>query len=288
MLTIGATGTLDRGSGQGYVDVEAQLVSFNDSGDIEILDFDAEGVTIKHKEGPCSNLPGNVEAVGPDYDGYWYLDSSQFPPVQRRVLFTDSPCVRRWAKLKIENSTESNSCSTLVNTHSNTPISGPYGGQYLSFMSEAVYVIDVEVESGAVLRTGTPDADAVNLNIYYTGSARVGGSYGSVVCKDGTTNCGPAPIHLTPTRYGNFDGDSTTGSDQDDIDFFEDAYCTTIGENNGEACGGENQPACKYNPLVDWNCDGKINCLDRQFMLNYPGSELSEDNCTAYNPEACP
>ena len=54
---------------------------------------------------------------------------------------------------------------------------------------------------------------------------------------------------------------STRGDDYD-LERFNDGYCSEIGDE-------------EYDPLVDWNCDGRIDCLDREQIIANWGTEGS-------------
>ncbi len=111
---------------------------------------------------------------------------------------------------------------------------------------EALYVKDLEVATGTTL-------DADNLGIYYTGT----------LTNNGTIENGSA-IELTPTTYGDFNGD---GDEPADVDRFNDAFPSEIDDD-------------EYDPLVDWDCDGDADCDDRsQYILNWNPTGIEDDNC---------
>ncbi len=96
------------------------------------------------------------------------------------------------------------------------------------------------------------------LSVYYTGKL---GTAGAVL--DGSSPY--TPTKLTPTLYGNFNETIMVGTDAGDVARFNDAYCSLSG-------GGD------YDPLVDWNCDTKIDAEDRnQFILNWPADGIVDE-----------
>jgi hypothetical protein len=122
---------------------------------------------------------------------------------------------------------------------------------------EALYVIDLEVTSGTDLQVN-------GLNVYYTGTVTNNGTI-----KDGGSAY--SPIELVATLYGDFDADMASGGggDPDDYGRFNDAFPSEIGD-------------AEYDHLVDFDCDGYIDCTDRaQFLTNYPeaSGNLEDDDC---------
>jgi len=146
----------------------------------------------------------------------------------------------------------------LIDLYASTPISGARELSGSSPLAEALYVIDLEVESGAVLEAGNTE----DINIYYTGTLT---NNGNIYKSDGTTAY--TPIELTPTLYGNFDADQAGGNDTDDVNRFNAAFPSKVGDE-------------EYDPLVDWNCDGFIDCLDRgQYIANWSPTGIEDNSC---------
>ncbi len=226
--------------------VSAELVRIV-NGDTVTIDFDAEQISLTAID---SDNP--LEAFGPDYAGYFMLDGDQDPIY---VLFTDSPCTRRWKKVTYVQ--ELVDVRILDDWYCSTPISD--GGVFWcphaplsGGVPEAVYVIDMQINSGATLNNQ-------GINIYYTGTFTNNG----VLIGAGSV------IKLTPTVYGDFNAQSTPGADLGDVDFFNDAFPSDIGD-------------AEYNALVDADCDGDVDCDDRAaFISNFPEAEsyLDDDNC---------
>lgn len=231
----------------GYLDIESAVV-LDVSGTTRFLDMDTEGISLWMTEGQCEP-DGHLEPFSPDYANHWVGDP---------VVFLDSKCVRRWGELKIINDTGSSTqCTQLANRRINHPID----------VEDALYVNDLTVESGAVLKSGN-HIRGVLYNIYYTGDLDCAGSTNctaspaEIVGTDGTT--GYQPIHAKLSYYGDFDGDETPlhECDPDDIMAFN---CVAFKDQADEST--------TYNPLMDWNCDAKIDCADYcQFVANFDTS----------------
>ncbi len=215
-----------------------------------ITQFDTEGVTLKPIVGDDP-----TEVFGPDYDGH---NGSS-------VLFTDSPCVRRWAEVTYDDSSAVD--RILDDYYCSTPISGSAtdlcpGGPPTGGVPEALYVIDLTVDSGATLDTN-------GYNVYYTGTLTNNGTIESV-------GSSYTPVKLTPRLYGDFNSDGD-GDEPDqagsDTRRFNDAFCTCIGDTD-------------YDILVDWNCDGRIDDDDRdQYNTNW-GDPTALTTATCGDP--CP
>ena len=129
-------------------------------------------------------------------------------------------------------------------------------------IAETFYAIDIEVEDGATLALGSS-------NVYYTGTVDTH-TTGIIT--------GNQPILLKPTSYGDFNGnlvldDDPLGNDYD-VERFNTGYCTDFGD-------------VDYDPLVDWNCDGLINCHDRRHLVDNWGTitGLVGESCALNN---CP
>ncbi len=222
--------------------------------------FDSENVTIVVEgTGPLKT----VESIGPDYEGY----------NEREVLFADSPCVRRWEKLLVQSGTFAHAvddiCNTPISGHVDSlscPAGPPPGG-----VPEAMYVIDLEVEGGATLMAGINVEPVADVNIYYTGAVT---GEGNIVDGAGQPY---VPIRLTPTLYGDFNGDGD-GDEPDepgsDTRRFNAAFCSCL------------EFDARYDPLVDWNCDGFIDDADRdQYNATWKDpAGLTTDPC---NPGFC-
>ena len=105
----------------------------------------------------------------------------------------------------------------------------------VSVVGEAMYVDgDVTIEGGALF-------DVNSLRLYYTGTLT-----GFVPA--------PGPIKAVITLYGDFDGDGN-GNDLDDINRF----CASFGP-----------LSISYDPLVDSDCDGDVDCRDlRRYDSNW-------------------
>ncbi len=226
---VNSTGSasLDMDSEMGLI-VRSKIVnSANDTG----ISFDTEGVSVTLASTTSSP---NLEVFGPDFDA----DNGG------KVLFTDSPTTRRWADLTVDSTSDVN----LQNDFTSTLITCTSSSCTGSEVPEALYVKDLTVVSGTVLKTN-------DLNIYYTGTLTPNPpASGSIL--DGSAS-DYVPVKLTATRYGNFNGTRVAGTDSADVTRFNDAYCTSLGD-------------ADYDHLVDWNDDGLINCVDRsQFMGNW-------------------
>ncbi len=208
--------------------------------------FDTEDVSVETQDIGSDKL---VEAFAPDY-------GANNPG---NVLFVDSPCVRRWEKLTARQGAHS---TQLFDDFCSTPMSGspgslgcpggspPYG------VPEAVYVIDLEVEAGATLIAGVTSVPVKEVNIYYTGVLT---GVENIVDRAGLPY---VPVRLTPTAYGDFNGDGEGNDDPavpgNDTYRFNQAFCTCA------------EFDARYDPLVDWNCDGFIDNTDRdQYNANW-------------------
>ncbi len=225
--------------------VSAELVRIVNNETV-IIDFDAEKVTLNAVD---SDNP--LDPFGPDYAGYFMLDDDDDPI---HVLFTDSPCARRWKKVAYPANEDTR---ILQNYYCSTPISvggliscphAPSSGG----VPEALYVVDLQIDSGATL-------DNEGINIYYTGT----------YTNNGTLDGAGSVIQLTPTVYGDFNAQSMFGADMDDVDFFNDAFPSDIGDT-------------EYNPLVDADCDGDVDvdCDDRTaFVDNYSEADDDLEDC---------
>jgi hypothetical protein len=201
----------------------------------QIIDFDAEGVTV---ETTATNA--EFETLGPDYDL-----SANGP------LFTDSPCVRRWKEVIIDTSIY----TRLSHYYESTPITCGYYGPSCTgdYLFEALYVKDLTVNSGKELVVQ-------GMNVYYTGTVTNNGE----ITTDGEEAY--TPIQLNPTLYGDFDGDDE-GDETADVDRFNDAFPSDFGD-------------AEYDPLVDWDCNGSIDCDDRaQYIANWDPAGIEDDSC---------
>jgi hypothetical protein len=223
------------------------LAYVDGSGDTQTQLFQTEKVTYTNYDGASTY----IDTISPDYrqsgpcidnDNHTYCTGGENCN-EHDVLFTDSVCVRRWGKLLIKDS-GSEYDAKLDNWFDNTPL-GVYEG---CGIVDSVYAIDIEVEDGASVYFGT------TKNVYYTGSVDTNSS--------GVIN-GNQPIQLTTSVYGDFnadaDFDDDSMTDDYDVERFNSAYCTEAGDD-------------VYDPLVDWNCDGMINCHDRDQLISNWGS----------------
>ncbi len=239
-----------------------QLVWIDGNSVTQTNRFDADDVTISMCES------GTFEPLGPDYshsenEADWNEDD---------VLFTDSPCVRPWEKVVIRAHTGGGGSVLLIDLYISTPISGGIDNGQIREMPDALYVIDLQVDSGAEFQVNADQSGggAEDLrNVYYTGTLTNNGSI-----KDFTSTY--TPIQLTSMTYGDFDGDKDGSGDSDDETRFNDHFPSDV--NDLDACGGAMQPDC-YDALVDADCDGDVDCDDRTSMLdNWPNSTL--DSCS--------
>lgn len=241
LVSSGITRALAMDTDRGVV-ITSKLVRIVESQPV-IIDFDTEAVTVKLLT-PCCGPPfyDGLEVFGPDYAG----DNPD------NVLFTDSPCTRRWKKVIAGGAGR----TVLDNNFTSTPITcttSCTGGK----LPEALYVKDLEVETDLTLQVN-------GLNVYYTGTLTNNG-----FIKDGTETY--EPIQLTPTTYGDFDGNGE-GNETPDVDRFNAHFPSEIGDPDPNK-----DP---YDPLVDWNCDGFIDCLDRQrYIDNWNPTGIEDDNC---------
>lgn len=216
------------------------------AGQTVLTEFDSEGVNVIAREHVPD--PTNLETFCPDYD-----------LAAGGPLFVDSPGVRRWNRVTVAHDPQTLDGVVLQDANSSTPISGatmafPPSG----LLPEALYTKDLVVDVGAVLKVGE-DPNGSDLNIYYTGSVT---NNGSILDKDGNAY---TPIQLKPTLYGDFDADGE-GNELADVTRFNDAFPSDSGDP-------------EYDALVDWDCDGDIDCDDRtQYVTNWNPTGL----------EACP
>lgn len=234
----------------GYVDVQAELVAFNGSGDLDLLEFDTERVTLDFYSHSCSAGANHLELFSPD------LDLNTDDP-----FFEDSPCLKRWGDVRVHSGPD-NSCTRLIDIFKNTPIGGGSDDFFGSPnpYPDALYVVNLWLEA--------PDGgeDTVMYTaghqIYYTSNYTLG---------SGASISGPAPIKLELTSYGDFDADKYEEEgvgDCDDIAFFNATLFKEYGEESEPESG-----VYPYNPLADWNCDGRIDCDDYcRFGANWPTS----------------
>lgn len=215
------------------------------SGVTTITPFAAELVDLTMVEHPT--VPTNLEVFCPDYDL-----STDGP------LFVDSPCVRRWNKVTAADNPNNSDGVVLRDAFSSTPISGGTTASPGSGLQpEALYAKDLVVNSGAILRV-SPGVGTPNLNIYYTGTVT---NNGSILDLNGNAY---TPIKLIPTMYGDFDADGE-GNETSDVNRFNAAFPSTI-----------NDP--EYDMLVDFDCDGDIDCDDRtQYVNNWDPAGI--ENC---------
>ncbi len=246
LIKIGYADTLAMNVTNFFV-IASRLVRI-DNNETVTIDFDAENVVVTL--GPVND--SFLEATGPDY--FALEDAAS------EVLFTDSPCVRRWEKLVVKPGRRE-----IVDDLCTTPISGTpsvYCNPHPAGVHDALYVKDLVVESGATLVAGWSwGDDHFPYRIYYTGTVSGEGSIETPAGDPYT------PILLTPALYGDFLGDGQV--DQYDIDRFNLAFCKCIG-------------ATYYDIRVDWNCDGRIDDLDRdQFNSNWDNpAGVTTDPCS--------
>ncbi len=231
----------------GYLTIDSQLTSIDGNGQLDILEFQVQGVTVTIQGGGPNN--GALEAVGPDYDGEW-LDVSGSPV---RPFFDDVPCTKRWAEVRVLSGS-----AAMFDQNINSVISG-FDGTTSQYVRDAVYAFDLYVATGATLITGVPSVQNQELVRVYTTNAAV--ISGSVNCTGGGS-CASEVIKLDcVTSYGNFNCVTTSSDDQVDVGFFNDAWDTVMDVD------------AAYNALVDFNCDGEIDCADRdQFLCNWPSA----------------
>jgi hypothetical protein len=252
--------------------------------------YDVEDITLKMNEHPCAiaAVGGTVEAVGPDYDGFWHPSNT--------VIFEDSPCVAAWGEIRVLNNVPNTAyCRSVADHEKNTPISGdPDDG--VTIYRDALYVVDMTIaQNTSFVNQDGPGsgsgegADAVNI---YFGEC-------TVECDDGISGC-PSSVRCTSddipeacdcgalvmeggktaheaivTVYGDFDGDKGAVTDTDDLNFFNGAFpsCHSSVSSGTCPCGGGGEPACDtYNPLVDYNCNKIIDCTDWQKFVAYRGT----------------
>lgn len=165
------------------------------------------------------------------------------------ALFTDSPCVRRWEQATFDTSAAE---ATLKNVFASAPITCTGTSCTGDEIPEAVYLKNLVV-------TGSNGLDVSGLNLYYTGLLSASGPI-----KDGAGSY--TPIKLTPTTYGDFDADGD-GDETADVTRFNDAFPSELGD-------------AEYDHLVDWNCDGAIDCDDRaQYITNWNPSGIEDNGC---------
>ncbi len=215
--------------------------------------FDLEGVSVTFV------TSGSFETGGPDYIGDGTNDFNG-----AKVLFTDSPCVHRWNDVVIED--DGAGFVELIDLYQSTPISGNTFGALL--LEDALYVMDLTVETGAVLRL-----DSSVENIFYTGTTTIDGD---ILLSDGTTPY--TPVKLSRSLFGNFNG-SGSGDETADTDRFIDAWCTCYRKTTLDA---------DYDPLTDWDCDGDVDNDDLdQYEANYGTG--SPPNISAFDGlSSCP
>lgn len=211
------------------------------------IPFDTDWVTIRMV--PPKPIP-YLDVISPDYEGY----------NPDNALFCDSPCVNRWGKVIIEVTADvGGPYAELWDLYPNTPISGPFPAE----LDDALYVYDLDIADDAVLVVR-------GINIYYTGSVTIGVN-GKILDLGDPYD----PIQLTPTTYGDFNA-SGNGNEAADIARFNAACDSEI---DVTPCGGIGYPNC-YDPFVDWNCDGVIDCDDRQqYLDNWAGVILDSCGC---------
>lgn len=253
---VGTSSTLEiRMETEGACYFTVDLSRFNTGGQTETAVFESEGTTFRFITGSGALF----DLVSPDYrtvpstcrTSVTAYCSSTGNCNQGNVLFTDSIAVRRWKKFQVDDDSVG-----LIDSFSNSPIA-----ESPCVLSDALYAIDITIADGANLSNG-------GKNVYYTGALQANTSgYGSI------TGSGSV-IQLTPTLYGDFDGDSN-GNESADTDRFNSAWCR-------EADDGSDL----YDPLVDYNSDGLINCHDRnRFLTNWPSATINGPSCSLNN---CP
>ncbi len=165
------------------------------------------------------------------------------------VLFTDSPCVGRWGDLTFAQGSGTSQCATVADLFRSTPISGGPGTY-----SDSVYAKDLTISAGVTLKTGVPSNP---VNLYHTGTYP----------NNGTLSGAGTVTQLNTTSYGDFDGDKDSGDDQADVTRFNASWNKSDGD-------------VGFDPLVDWNCDATVDCLDRDHLLaNFPNSTGVSGSC---------
>lgn len=233
----------------------AELVRFvqvpcPNAGTLKTITFDADAVAVKFSDG------GSFEPVGVDYDGHWLEDANGNPV---RVYFTDSPSVVRWGKIIAEGN-GANPGFCLFDGYESTPISGAANANTARPFRDAVYVKTLTIGPNVTLIVQ-------GNSLYYTDGCTIHG----VPC-----GANDAPIRVTQTIYGDFDGDQGTGDDQDDVAFFNDHFPTDL---DADPPGCDPQTQGCYNALADFNADRVVDCVDRtQFVTNFPNA-MNVENC---------
>lgn len=211
--------------------------------------FDAHGATWELVSGAGTTNPF-MDTFAPDYKRG--AGSVDFNP--HNVVFSDAICTPRWGEVQTVFG-DTNGSVEVANFYKNTPIADIPGQVSGGELPEALYTDDLTVASGTTFVNN-------GFNIYHTGAYTLNGSMsGSGLV-----------IQLEVTPYGDFGGDQVA-NDAGDVTRFNNAFPSCV---SGVGCS-----TAGWDPLVDWNCDGYINCADRaQFLVNWPSATgLDNDSC---------
>jgi hypothetical protein len=138
-------------------------------GNVTLLDpYDLEGITLTMKE-LSSPQVSTIEATGPDYTCYWYgADCGVVLPsnvlnypcnsgdpcdvLGNPVIFSDSPAVPLWGKIKVEDSGSPSILKrTMADHNQSTPISGDPGDGATTYR-DALYAMIITVGKSAIVR----------------------------------------------------------------------------------------------------------------------------------------